>query len=244
MAVDTKVIERIQKLLNLAGNNPNENEAAVAASRVQELLIKYNLEMADVEGHQSIGENIMADRFDMGAKRYCPFRWMVVTAQGVGDVTFVEVLYTISMRTFTFVGTPTDIQAAKELYWWLRDQIERLGEEEMRRVKNDRSIWNKKTYRNNFLVACAGRVSARLREEQRRQLDIQNAHALVRVSSEANKEYMKANMKVKFESFNALPWNADRQAFEAGREAGDRVDLSVKQKVSGGPDKALPGGKD
>lgn len=49
MSEDTKikkVIERVTKLLALAGNNPNEAEAAAAAAQAQKLLEQYNLDMA------------------------------------------------------------------------------------------------------------------------------------------------------------------------------------------------------
>jgi len=41
-------IRKIEKLLALAGNNPNEAEAAAAMAKVQELLAQYNLDMASV----------------------------------------------------------------------------------------------------------------------------------------------------------------------------------------------------
>lgn len=44
-----KAIEQIQKLLNLSAKNPNEAEAAAAASKANELLIKYNLDAAMIE---------------------------------------------------------------------------------------------------------------------------------------------------------------------------------------------------
>lgn len=46
---DDKVLEQIQKLLNLAAKNSNENEAAAAAAKAQELLARYGLNMATVE---------------------------------------------------------------------------------------------------------------------------------------------------------------------------------------------------
>lgn len=42
------IIRKIQKLLALANNNPNEQEAASATARVQQLLADYNLELAMV----------------------------------------------------------------------------------------------------------------------------------------------------------------------------------------------------
>lgn len=47
----TKAIEQIQKLLNLAAKNPNQHEAAAATAKAQELLAKYNLDSATVEGN-------------------------------------------------------------------------------------------------------------------------------------------------------------------------------------------------
>lgn len=43
------VMERIQKLLNLAVKNSNADEAASAAAKAQELLVRYNLDAATVE---------------------------------------------------------------------------------------------------------------------------------------------------------------------------------------------------
>lgn len=52
MKVDNSIIEKIQKLLALA-NSPNEHEAKAATARANALLLKYNLSMQQVEGHQS-----------------------------------------------------------------------------------------------------------------------------------------------------------------------------------------------
>jgi hypothetical protein len=49
-----KVIDRIQKLLNLAAKNPNKEEAEAAAAKAQDLLTQYNLDAAIVERTQGI----------------------------------------------------------------------------------------------------------------------------------------------------------------------------------------------
>ena len=45
-----KILKKIENLLALAGNNPSENEAIAAALKAQELMAKYNIELADIEG--------------------------------------------------------------------------------------------------------------------------------------------------------------------------------------------------
>lgn len=47
---EQKELARIQKLLNLAANNPNEAEAAAAASKANEGLLRLNLDVATLEG--------------------------------------------------------------------------------------------------------------------------------------------------------------------------------------------------
>lgn len=44
-----KAVDRIEKLMRLAGSNPNEEEAASALSKANELLVAYGLDMAVIE---------------------------------------------------------------------------------------------------------------------------------------------------------------------------------------------------
>ncbi len=50
-----KIVEKVRKLLNLAAKNPNEEEAASATNKANELLLAYNLDMSTIE--QSGGES-------------------------------------------------------------------------------------------------------------------------------------------------------------------------------------------
>lgn len=52
MVPDKSIMEKIQKLLSLA-NSDNENEAKMATARANELLIKYNLNLQQIEDHQN-----------------------------------------------------------------------------------------------------------------------------------------------------------------------------------------------
>lgn len=48
-----KIVERVQKLLALAGNNPNEAEAESATQKAMDLLSAYNLSMHSVGSHKT-----------------------------------------------------------------------------------------------------------------------------------------------------------------------------------------------
>lgn len=44
-----KIMNKIKNLLDLANNNPNENEAIAAALKAQELMAKYDIELAQLD---------------------------------------------------------------------------------------------------------------------------------------------------------------------------------------------------
>lgn len=44
-----KIVAKIQNLLDLAGNNSNQNEAIAASLKAQQLMAKYDVELADID---------------------------------------------------------------------------------------------------------------------------------------------------------------------------------------------------
>lgn len=49
-----KIIAKVQKLLELAGNNPNENEAQAAMLKAQQLMARYHIEAAQVTKKEEV----------------------------------------------------------------------------------------------------------------------------------------------------------------------------------------------
>lgn len=76
---DDKVLDRIQKLLNLAADKSNENESANAAAAAQQLLSQYNLDIATVEkaGDVKAGKREEA-KVDGGFYTYSRELWAAV----------------------------------------------------------------------------------------------------------------------------------------------------------------------
>src|SRR5215216_5589796 len=56
--VNESILKRIRALLAMSRGNANEHEAAVAATKVQELLAQHNLDLADVEKRDAKGKVI------------------------------------------------------------------------------------------------------------------------------------------------------------------------------------------
>ena len=74
-----EILDKIQKLLNLAAKNPSAEEAASATSKAQELLTKYNLDAAVVERHAGTKSDRREDlRLRGGFYEYQQTLWRAV----------------------------------------------------------------------------------------------------------------------------------------------------------------------
>lgn len=49
-----KIADKIQKLLNLAGNNPNEEEAQAALLKAQKLMAQYNVDLESIDSKKEL----------------------------------------------------------------------------------------------------------------------------------------------------------------------------------------------
>jgi hypothetical protein len=105
-----KIVERIRKLLALAGNNPSDAEREAALSKAHALLVEHNLQMHDVA---DVVETVAAH--DM-LVRY-PSTWSRVISGAVAGLYFCKFVYTPHRqnRTYTahFVGMRTDAEIAQ-----------------------------------------------------------------------------------------------------------------------------------
>lgn len=75
---ETQVIAKIAKLMNLASKNPNEHEAAAAMEKAQELMTKYNLEAATINGQQGKDAKREKSQIDGGFFNYQRRMWHAV----------------------------------------------------------------------------------------------------------------------------------------------------------------------
>lgn len=68
--ISDKILDRIVKLLALAGNNPNPEEAASAAAKAQELMTQYNLDLGSIERKTGQSEKREKEAVEGGFYKY------------------------------------------------------------------------------------------------------------------------------------------------------------------------------
>lgn len=112
-----KVLKKIENLLALAGNNPSENEALAAALKAQELMAKYNIELAEVEG-QDKSEEIVKEEYAPKANCHYVRKWRYTLANIIAR-NFCCKTYVVNRETTVFYGYAKDAKIAVEVFKFL-----------------------------------------------------------------------------------------------------------------------------
>lgn len=105
-----KVLEKIKKLLALAGNNPSEAEAMAAALKAQELMAEYNVTVTNEEEKIEMSE--------AGFRTGVDNNWKYILADVVAD-NFRCKSYWIGKRRIMFYGYKSDCEIATQVFEFL-----------------------------------------------------------------------------------------------------------------------------
>lgn len=117
--IDTeKMVDRVRKLLALAGNNPSEEEAKLALMRANELIAKYNIDLTE-----ETGEKI--EYVVLGAKHSNNEGYRIPLASVIAPSFRCRVV--IVGNTVHFFGRKQDAEACVEIYNYVYRVSHNLG---------------------------------------------------------------------------------------------------------------------
>lgn len=125
-----RVVERVKKLLSLAGS-PNENEARAAMDKARRLLLKYNVDLVEAGGERAFTRRLLGP-----VKGRHP-SWELWLAGILNDFFFVEILWTGSYvprrdlegTVLEVYGTPANVDMAEYVYGYLTWLVGSLWED-------------------------------------------------------------------------------------------------------------------
>lgn len=120
-----KILEKIEKLLALAGNNPSENEAISAALKAQELMAKYNIELADVQGEKPV-DNIVEETYTPKANQHYVRKWRYKLSNIIAK-NFCCKTYSINRDAIAFYGYEKDAKIVVEVFKFLFETGNKLA---------------------------------------------------------------------------------------------------------------------
>jgi hypothetical protein len=136
----TNIIEKIQKVLALAKDNPNDGEKFAALELAAKMMLEYNITERDLED---------IPRKDFKFTEAHSFDHIEEMAAKAAAVLFnCEVIQAVPDRLFSIVGRQTNLLAMEETYSFILNQIEELSK--LFRKDN--------TFDKDFRYACSVRV--------------------------------------------------------------------------------------
>lgn len=178
--IDPKLVAKIRNMLAMAKHGgSNENEADTAARMAQELMLKHNISMAQVDsigGEQQEG----GKRSKQRRKGNAMYKFQQLLMAACAEVNFVyqEVRYEYTnghrrAKGYTLIGREANVVATQILFDYLASTCENLGIEyvdhDNRRRMSIEAL--------SFKEGCATRIGERLRERHESQLNEQKREA-------------------------------------------------------------------
>jgi hypothetical protein len=234
-----KALERVRKLLALAGNNPNEHEAAAAAERAQAILAEHNLTVGDLRTDDVDDEFVEDDELTTSSQ---PWRRPLGTM--VARMFFCEYLYSRLPQhrdRHWFVGQRHNVAVAKLFFTYLHLTVNRLSHQ----YALNREPKLRSACRTEFRRACTNRLCMRIhnRIEAAKKGNIPkpdgggNLPALINVYDNAQKQ-IKAHIEKSFGEAankekpgrNVSTKTQDLEARIEGYRAGDAIGLDAQIK--------------
>jgi len=230
-----EVVNLIRQLKALADKTVYEAEAEIALSKMQELLLRYNLQLEDIaldveaaNGHLDIRE-VTLDLGRWGTSR----DWKKSLLFEVAKWNFCSAL--VSDRAGTLIGTKDNIEAVKEMFEYIVEQLEAIAQAEFAKLwRWEEGRWVKdtpyhgKTWKLAFLAGAVDRMSQRLYENWARikaeeeAKAPQQTQAIILVHETAIGEYIKKT-RPKLGTFRPSYQSYGGQAYNAGHAAADGV---------------------
>lgn len=198
------ILNKVKKLFALAGNNSSEEEARQATLKAQELMVKHNIDMAEVDGVDlDKSEEITEVGVDVGPKK-----WKYTLAHIVAD-NFRCRFFMRGKEHFIFYGHETDAHIAAETFKFLFNMGNKLGNRLAREARA------KYGYADNVYNSCVMGFCAGLKEVLGEQ-----SVALMVVMPEDVKDAYEERTKGFRVCHSSAPRAYNGAAFETGRAEG------------------------
>jgi Protein of unknown function (DUF2786) len=220
------IVEKIKKLLALAESS-NANEAALAASRAQELMVKYAIEEAALAPEQRTVEVIGTEIITTDYK-LMPI-WHALLAYVLAPSFFCRSFYhkggKWSKAAIYMVGTPTDRAACIATYNVLKHDIEKMAAIEWAKQPEEFAVHGRR-WKTSFYDGVCATIRVRLTDDLKALAADNTGTAIVLADKQkAVNDYTNEHHNLKS---GGSARNVDASGFAAGVKAGNALNLSKR----------------
>lgn len=215
--MNEKMLTKIRNLFDLSKNNPNENEAIAAAMKAQELMAKYDIGIAEVEGVQINKE--IAHMVYSNTEKHEMKKWKLSLCTVIAP-NFKCRVYVHNKTDVVFYGYKDDATVALETFSFLYNTGNKLAVKYYNQMKKVGK--STKGVMNNYLMGFVSGI--------REALDTQCTALMIVVPKEVNESFdgLSSGWSTKKHS---MKYNSKGDAYQKGKLDGKDV-MSTKQIAS------------
>lgn len=226
------LIQRLQKVRALTESSV-PGEAAAAAAKLQEILLKYNLEMEDIEEDSpEADDRYVKEELELGATSGNMINWRRILLSGIARSLMCAAFGYQGTPKMVIVGQKHNIEIVRHFYDYLSYEISRLADVTWEKAKG-RTREHGRSWKSSFYNGAVDVVVQRL-EEKYQQVSKQDSHtqALV-LKNERDLDDAVGNLIGRVRK-SAVRQRHSKAGYSRGARAGKRFNLDRPVRGDGG----------
>ena len=176
------LVQKLKKLLALAGNNPSQQEAEAALSKAQALAIENGIDLALV-GSNEQEDGIIREDMEFGKRLPTVNNYITNVLTKFFNVRIITSGGRYGGRKLIFIGKQSDINTAKYVYTWLSDTMVNCWHNYYK--SNNVLLSHKQSYLFGFYNGLVSKLEANkvsVEKERLKTVDEQNKYSIVVVN--------------------------------------------------------------
>lgn len=237
------IIQKIKKLLDKAESAATfstQEEATLFMEKAQEMLVKYELSLSEVEFAMAQEDDPMREHvvypYDKNGKiKYTRARtgWQIDLAHALARANFCCLLQHTGANCVTFIGRVSHTEVASFIWQTLTGEVERMCEMEYNRAWTRLGADAARGFPAGYRVAFVNTVRKRLHEvvaaRKAQMQQAANGVALMRLDtlSTAAEKWQKDNIKTHSVTTPQGRYSGNQHGRIMGRDHGERVSLNA-----------------
>jgi len=224
-----EILTRLARIKALADRAGTLAEAEAASTMMAKLLLRYNLSLIDIERHATTSGQVVTHQ----AVQTSEAVWKRLLLRGVAEGHLCQAVHQDGTGHGTIVGHAHNLIVAREMYFWLVGEINRLCQQARINAAEDDALARERprTWSGNFRMGAASAIYEsyqRMLLEAQRETD-GDVWALVPLMTEE----VNALMRTLFPTIKTRTYSvSDATAFDRGRAAGAGISLQKQVGVS------------
>jgi hypothetical protein len=234
---DLALLEKVRKLLALS-DSPNEHEAALAAEKAQDLMLRHGIDIAQIAISAGVSTIGIDDARVESKLDPCRRILAASIAKSIGGrVVFTRDYRGASAGVMSFFGPAGTAHSIAALYRHLETQLVTISA--IATANRTQKRVHGRTYRSSFLLGAVDRLHWRLLRHQAQVTTDANPQALVIIQTALDRAIEQRFGQLRT-ARNTTPPSLNWKAYSRGEKAGETVDIASKR-LSNRP-KELPTG--